>query len=42
MPDFDKSLGQAMEQKTSDKLNGLDSSLLDLIGFTICAMSSAS
>ena len=35
MPDFDKSLGQAMEQKTSDKLNCLDSGLLDLLGFTI-------
>ena len=35
MPDFDKPIGQRMEQKTSDELNRLNSSLLDLSGFTI-------
>ena len=35
MPDFDKSIGQRMEQKTSDKLNCLDSAVLDLFGFTV-------
>lgn len=35
MPDFDKSIGQLMEQKPSDKLHRLDSALLDLFGFPI-------
>ena len=35
MPDFDKSIGQCMEQKTSDKLNRLDSGVSDLLGFSI-------
>ena len=35
MPYFDKSTGQGMEQKTSNKLNRIDSGLLDLFGFTI-------
>jgi hypothetical protein len=35
MPYFDKSIGQGMEQETSDKLNRIDSGLLDLFGFTI-------
>ena len=35
MADFDKSIGQCMEQKASNKLNCLDSGLLDLLGFTI-------
>ena len=33
--DFDKSVGQCMEQKPSDELNGLYGNLLDLFGFTI-------
>ena len=35
MPDFDKSTGQRMEQKSSDKFDCIDSGLLDLFGFTI-------
>ncbi len=35
MPDFDKSIGQGVEQKTSDEFISLDSDLLDLLGFTI-------
>ena len=35
MPYFDKSTGQGMEQKTSNKLNRIDSGLLDLFGFTV-------
>lgn len=35
MADFDKSIGQRMEQKPPDELNSLDSDLLDLFGFTI-------
>ena len=35
MPDFDKSIGQRMEQKPPDKRNRLHSGLLDLFGFTI-------
>jgi len=35
MPDFDKSIGQRMEQKSSDKFNRIDGGLLDLFGFTI-------
>jgi hypothetical protein len=41
MPDFDKSIGQCMEQKTPDELNRLDSGLLDLFGivFVTCLFS---
>lgn len=35
MADFDKSIGQCMKQEASDKLNRVDSDLLDLFGFTI-------
>src|SRR5210317_2001086 len=35
MADFDKSIGQCMEQKTSDKLNRFDGGLLELLSFTV-------
>ena len=35
MPDFDKPIGQRVEQKTSDELNRVNDTVLDLSGFTI-------
>ena len=35
MANFDKSVGQGMEQKTPDKLNRLDGGMLDMLGFSI-------
>jgi hypothetical protein len=35
MPDFDKPIGERMEQKTSDELNRLNGNLLELSGITI-------
>ena len=35
MPDFDKSIGQCMEQESPDELNRVHSGLLDLFRFTI-------